>query len=127
MVTSISAPSLEVSHPHPDHTILRFTGCDTFDEYNIPAVDKELSLLPDAAAGGHVVLDLGDIRYVTSTALGTLIAFNRRVQSAGGRLALANVGTVILEILTVTRLDKLLEIWPAQPPSRQRQFSQDSR
>ena len=113
MVTPISAPSLKVSYPHPDHSILRFTGCDTFDEHNAPAVGKQLSLLPDALTGGHVVLDLGDIRYVTSTALGTIIAFNRRIRSAGGRLALANVGALLLEILTVTRLDQLLEIWPA--------------
>jgi anti-anti-sigma factor len=113
MVPPFSGPSLEVVHPHPDHTILRFPGCEALDEEKALAVGRKLSLLPDDLARSNVVLDLGGVCYMTSTALGTLVGFNRRVRDAGGRFALANVGASIQEILAVTRLNKLLEVWPA--------------
>jgi anti-anti-sigma regulatory factor len=45
--------------------------------------------------------------------LGTLVAFNRRVHLAGGRLALSNVSPFVREELAVTRLDRVIEILPA--------------
>lgn len=112
MLASTPPSALEVVRLS-DQTVLRVNGHDTIDEFNSPAVFKEFSQLPDEVTAGQVVLDLGGIRYVTSTALGMLISFNRRVRLAGGRLALANAGPVIQETLAVTRLDQLLEVWPA--------------
>ena len=112
-------PSLEIRFL-PDHTALHFTGCDSLDECNSSAVSRLLSCLPERVVGKRLVIDLNGIRYVTSTALGVLVALNRRVRSVGGTLVLANVGPFVQEALAVTRLDQLMEVLPAEedaPPA----------
>lgn len=108
---SVSPPALEVHH-HADRTVLRIVGCDTFDEFNSPALEEQLSLLPQVTAGDSLLLDLGEVRYVSSAGLGALIAFHRKVRAAGGRFALANTTHAVREVLTLTRLDKLLDVLP---------------
>jgi anti-anti-sigma factor len=102
-------PSLQV-HRHADHTVLRVNGCDALDEYNSPVFGEQLSALPEVSVGERLLLDLQSIRYVSSTGLGALVAFNRRVCSAGGRFALLNVAPVVREALAVTRLDQIIEV-----------------
>jgi len=77
-------------------------------------VDRHLALLPEGVAGEELVLDLDGIRYVTSTVLGAILTFNRRVRSAGGKLVLANVSPFVQETLAVTCLDQLMALRPAE-------------
>lgn len=112
MSASLHAPALEL-RTYSDRAVLRFTGCDTLDEHNAPVVSQQLALLPDDNIGGTLVLDLNGIRYLTSTVLGTLVSFNRRVRSAGGRFVLENVSPFVHEALVITRLDQLMEVQPA--------------
>jgi anti-sigma B factor antagonist len=116
MRSSVPPPALEVSS-QPDRTVLRFVGCDTFDEYNSPDLAERLSALPLAALGEHFLLDLDGVRYVSSTGLGALVDFNRRVRAAGGRFALANAAHAVREVLALTRLDKVLEVLPDEDSS----------
>ncbi len=102
-------PFLTVSRL-PDRTLLTLGGCDTLDEQSTPAVKERLSSLPEGA--GRLVLDLGCVRYATSTGLGMLAAFNRRVRTSGGRLTLANATPAVRESLAITRLDTLIEVLP---------------
>jgi hypothetical protein len=55
MRSSVLPPALEVFR-HADRTVLRFVGCDTFDEYNSPALAAHLSGLPEVAAGECLLL-----------------------------------------------------------------------
>jgi len=105
-------PTLEI-RVHPDHTALRITGCDRLDEYNSPAVSRQLSDLPERSAGERLVLDLDGIHFVTSLALGGFVSLSRRVRSAGGKLVLANVSSFVQETLAITRLDQLMDVEPA--------------
>jgi len=100
-----------------DRIVLSLDGWDALDEQSSPALKERLSDLPESATGGHLVLDLGGVRYATSTGLGVLAAFSRRVRSAGGRLALANPAPAVRESLAVTRLDTVIEVLPGDGPA----------
>jgi anti-anti-sigma factor len=104
-------PSLEVRR-EPGETIIALRGCETLDEQNSLSFGQQLSQLPDAVPRDRLILDLSGIRFVTSTALGVLVGFNRRVHLAGGLLMLSNVGPFVREAIAVTRLDQLLEVLP---------------
>jgi anti-anti-sigma factor len=97
----------------PDRNLLFLSGCEVLDEYSSQTLGNQLSELPDDVISHSLELDLGGIRYITSTALGALIAFHRRVRLTGSRLVLSNVGPFVREILAVTHLDQLLEVLPA--------------
>jgi anti-anti-sigma factor len=105
-------PSLEVRR-EPDGTFLTLRGCDALDEHNSQSFGQQLSLLPDVVAHDRLILDLSGLQFVTSTALGVFVAFNRRVRQAGGLLALSNVGPFVREALAITCLDQLMEILPS--------------
>ena len=62
------------------------------------------------AEDGVVALDLANVEYVTSTILGHLVALNKRLHGAGGRLTLENVRPAVREILNVTLLDQVLDL-----------------
>ena len=94
-------------------TRIRFTGLDRLDEANSEAPGKELSHLAEQLSGTRLVLDLSGIRFVTSSALGRLVALSRRVRAAGGRLMLTNLSPAVAEVLSVTNLDRVLEMLPA--------------
>jgi len=103
-------PCLEVCR-QGDETFVRFVDLDRLDEYNSHAPGEELVRLAEDTPRARLVLDLGNIRYVSSSGLGKLVALNRKVRSTGGRLMLANLTPGVAEVIAVTRLDKVLEVW----------------
>lgn len=60
----------------------------------------------------HLTLDLGAVEFISSVALGQLVALNREVRAKGGSLLLANLRSGVHQVLTLTRLDRLLAIAP---------------
>lgn len=60
--------------------------------------------------GRHVLLDFTNVERIHSVELGAIIAFNKKVMAAGGRLTLFNLDPLIFEVFAVTRLDTLLSI-----------------
>src|SRR5439155_22233025 len=93
-----------------DETFVRFVDLDRLDEYNSEAAGQELCHLADGLPCCRLVLDLANINFATSSGLGRLVALNRRVHSAGGRLMLANLNPAVAEVIAVTRLDKVLKV-----------------
>jgi len=59
----------------------------------------------------QIVLDLGDISSIDSTGLGTLVALYTSARSLGGEIKLANLGSRPKELLQVTRLFTVFEIF----------------
>lgn len=60
--------------------------------------------------GVQLVLDLGEVQYLSSAALGKLINLKKKVTSVKGRLRLQNLSSDLLEVFRVTRLDQVLEV-----------------
>jgi anti-anti-sigma factor len=110
---STNAPEpLEVTRDG-DRVIARFARLTSLNEYHADQIGKQLLALADSQGTKHVTLDLANVEYVTSTVLGHLVALNKRLQSAGGRLTLDNVRPAVRDILQVTLLDQVLDIRPS--------------
>ncbi|HKB36402.1 MAG TPA: STAS domain-containing protein [Gemmataceae bacterium] len=100
--------SVEVRH-EGTRTAARFTGCDSLNEFNTDAIEQ-LSRLIEGRTRPQLDLDLVGIRYLSSSALGKLLALNRKVRAAGGQLVLCNPSPAVVEILTITGLHTILEV-----------------
>jgi anti-sigma B factor antagonist len=59
----------------------------------------------------QIVLDLGDVTYIDSGGLGTLVALYASVRKIGGDIKLARVGRRANEVLQLTKLVTLFEIF----------------
>ena len=94
------------------------------DRTAVVVVDGELDLwsapelkraLSDQLAGGHksLVLDLGDVRFMDSTALGVLVAIDRRL-AADERLVIARAGTEVLRLFELSGVGAGIRIFPSR-------------
>jgi anti-sigma B factor antagonist len=69
-------------------------------------------LRAEAAAGRtNVILNLAEIDYIDSTGLGTLVICYTSLQKAGGALKLLNLNRRNVELLVLTKLSTVFEIF----------------
>ena len=76
--------------------------------------DKLLSTLREsmsAEAEIKLVLDLSNVKFIDSVALGTLVVLLRRIKEARGRLALAGLAGHCLRVMQVTGMEKVFELY----------------
>ena len=85
---------------------------DDLGEDAVHAVGEQLSRLVEGLDPLDLVVDLEDVRFLTSTALGKLLALHKRLRAAGGRLRLTGVGDPVYEVFRVTRLHEVLDVRP---------------
>jgi anti-sigma B factor antagonist len=89
-------------------TILALNGRVTVGEVS-PVREKIAELL----AAGHIqiVLDLGEVDYIDSTGLGNLVISFTQVKKAGGALKLMRLNKRNVELLALTRLHTIFEVF----------------
>ncbi|CAN5416957.1 STAS domain-containing protein [soil metagenome] len=93
-----------------DVTVVSFTDKKILDEQNIQVIGEQLFSLIDELGRKKILLNFGNVEYMSSAALGKLITMNKKVQGAGGKLVLCNIDANIREVFEITRLDKLFVI-----------------
>ena len=72
--------------------------------------------LPDKSDRRHWVVDLSGVEYPTAACLGQLVALNRWVRAAGGRLVVDRVGERAYEVFALARLTEVLDVRrPCEP------------
>jgi anti-sigma B factor antagonist len=71
--------------------------------------DKIHSLVSDEVK--KVIIDMGDVNFVNSSGLGTLISALTTLKNADGDLRLAQVGKRTQNLLTITHLVKVFDIY----------------
>ena len=91
-----------------DVVILTLKGRLTLGESNI--VRERITQL--AAAGKHnIVVDLGGVEYIDSTGLGILVICFTSLKKQGGALKLVNPNKRNVELLLLTKLHTVFEVF----------------
>ncbi len=91
------------------HVIL-FSGRKVLDSLEADALAETLRSYIEQIEEPKVVLDLGSVQQLSSSALSMLITAKSTATIRGGKLCLANVGDELLEMFKVTKLDTVLRI-----------------
>ncbi len=92
-----------------DIAVLTLKGDLVGDPETTELKEKISSLLSDDVT--KIVMDLGKVKYVNSTGLGTLISALGKARDAGGKLALARVGDNVQNLFVITQLVKVFETY----------------
>lgn len=93
-------------------TIVRFTDEKILEEKDIQALQDSIIPMIESAPGGmNLILDFGNVQYLSSTVLGLLIRISKRIYENDGRLRLCNINPKIYEIFKITRLTKTFDIY----------------
>lgn len=62
------------------------------------------------SAGWRAAIDLSPVGMLTSTGLGAIITLSKACKAGGGRLVLFGLRGEILQVLKLTRMDRLIAI-----------------
>ncbi|MFO7320143.1 MAG: anti-sigma factor antagonist [Chloroflexota bacterium] len=103
--------ALKVSVSNPVDDIWLFAPHGRLDARLCPGLDR---LMTDKLEAGKclLVLDLGDVEYVSSMGLKTMVSLWQRARECQGNLVLAAVQTRVHEVLQIIGLDLVFQIFP---------------
>jgi anti-sigma B factor antagonist len=88
-----------------DVTVVNFTSKKLIDEQTIQSIGEELFSLVDEPGRRKIMLNFGNVEYISSAAIGTFITLNKKVNAAGGRLILCNLDPQLSELFSITGLN----------------------
>jgi anti-sigma B factor antagonist len=95
---------------HKDIAVVEFTENKILDEMNITEIGTALGALVEGRDRPKVLLDFANVDHLSSAALGMLINVNNRLKLQNGQLRLANIKPQIMEVFTITKLNRLFRI-----------------
>ncbi len=72
---------------------------------------EDLEKLVDAGLR-KIIVDCSELDYISSFGLGVLIRLHGRLARHGGNVKIASVKGMIVEVMRLTKLNKLFEIYP---------------
>ena len=92
-----------------DITVVKLRDDKVTDAERIATLGEELMTLsqPD---GGRVVINMGNVRFLSSSAINKLIVLERRLSSGGGDLKLSNLRPEVEEVFNITQLHSVFDI-----------------
>lgn len=109
MATPTSPTSLELEIVG-EVTCVSFTEPAISHKDNIRAVGETLFDLLEKQP--NILINFHGVTYLTSSMLGKLIRLHGKANAAGGQLALCGLDQDLTQIIRLTELDKILNIFP---------------
>ena len=94
-----------------DATIVTFTDERILEEKDIKALQDSIMSVIEQAKRISLILDFGNVRFLSSAVLGLLIRISKRIYERDGSLRLCNINPKIYEIFKITRLTKTFDIY----------------
>ena len=93
-------------------TVVSFTDERILEEKDINELQESLmSVIESASCKISLILDFGNVRFLSSAVLGLLIRVSKRIYEQEGQLRLCNINPKIYEIFKITRLTKIFDIY----------------
>lgn len=97
---------------HGPIKIVEFTQNRILDEANIAEIGTKVGEVIEGEIRPRLILDFRNVDHLSSAALGMLINANNKVRDKNGQLRLCDIRRQILEVFSITKLDKLFKILP---------------
>ncbi len=88
------------------------TGRIVFGEESAMLRDEVKKAISDGAK--RIVINLGGVNYIDSGGLGTLVALHTTAHNAGGTIKLANLTRRVVDLLQVTKLLTVFEVYNSE-------------
>jgi anti-anti-sigma factor len=94
--------------------VVEFRTASLMDPVQLDQIAQQLYRLIDAEDRRKIVMDFEKVQYLSSQAIGIVMNMNKKLMVLKGKLILCSVGPKLMELIKITRLDKVLMIKPTQ-------------
>jgi anti-sigma B factor antagonist len=97
------------------YTVVEFKTASLMDQIELEKIGKEIYHLVDAEDRRMIILDFEKVQYLSSQAIGIVLTLNKKLTALkNSKFILCGVGPKLLELLKITRLDRILTVKPTQ-------------
>ena len=93
-----------------DVLVVEFADRRIVDYETISETSEQLNSLLEARPGLRILINFSGVEQLSSSALGFLVSFARRLRETGGQLKLCNIHPQIYEAFVITRLHRAFEV-----------------
>ena len=96
-------------------TVVEFKVASLMDPIELENVVQALYRLVDEEDRRKLILDFEKVQYLSSQAIGIVLTLNKKLTALGNsKFILCGVGPKLMELIKITRLDRVLTIKPTQ-------------
>lgn len=92
-------------------TRVQFPADTSLDANTVAGFSKELYALVETPGKKCVLVDLKEVRYMSSPALGMLLTVRNKARRSNVRLAVANLNETLRRVFELTNLEGLFEMF----------------
>ncbi len=97
------------------YLVVEFKNPSLMDQIELENIGRELYRLIDEEDRRKIVLDFERVQYLSSQAIGIVLTMNKKLGALkNSKLVLCGIGPRLMELLKITRLDRLLTIKASQ-------------
>jgi anti-sigma B factor antagonist len=95
--------------------IIEFRVPSLMDPIELESIGQELNKLVEEEDRRILVLDFSKVEYLSSQAIGVVISLHRKLSALpNSKLLLCGVNAKLMQLLKITRLDRVLTLKPTQ-------------
>jgi anti-sigma B factor antagonist len=95
--------------------VIEFKTTSLMDPLELEKIGQQLYHLVDAEDNRRVIMDFEKVQYLSSQAIGIVITMHKKLNSLkNSKLVLCAVNPKLMELIKITRLDRILTIKPSQ-------------
>ena len=94
-----------------DVHIVEFLETKILDQMMIDRIKNEILAMVEEAGHPKFLISFENVKYISSAVLGMLMTVNKHIAAKKGELRLAAIDQSLMEVFTLTRLDKILKIF----------------
>ena len=91
-------------------TIVVFQTESLMNHLELERIGQGLSALVDEGRRHQLLLDFTKVRYLSSQAIGVLLSLHKKIAQVRGSLVLCGVGPELMDLLRITRLNRMFTI-----------------
>jgi len=96
-------------------TVIEFTTPSLMDPIVLERTGQALYRLIDAEDRRLIILDFSRVQYISSQAIGIVLTMNKKLTTLKrSKFVLCGVGDKLMQLIKITRLDRLLTIKKSQ-------------
>lgn len=95
--------------------VIEFKTSSLMDQIVLEEIAKELYRLIDEEDRRRIVLDFERVEYISSQMIGIILTMQKKLAALkNSKFVLCGVGPKLMELLKITRLDRILTLKPSQ-------------
>ena len=108
-------PTFFTQREDQGYAIIEFQTDSLMNPLELERIGQALYRVVDEGKKSRLLLDFSKVKYLSSQAVGIILTLNKKLsQFADSSMILCGVGPQLLQLLKITRLDKILQIKPTQ-------------